>query len=92
VLAYRYAPSLPSSGMHKDKPPGIFDFAERSIWHLIGLGVGVGFLLGIFTYVAISIWQVDNSEGTRPRDKDGLESATAKLREPTPPAPPEVQY
>jgi hypothetical protein len=78
--------------MHKDKPLGIFDFAERSIWHLISLGAGVGFLLGIFAYVAISVWRVDNSEGARPRDKDGLESATAALRKPSPPAAPEVQY
>jgi hypothetical protein len=76
--------------MHKDKPPGIFDFAERSLGHMIGVCFGAGFILSIFVYVGLSLWRVDSAKGGAPRDGDSLENSTARSRKPTPAPPPEA--
>ncbi|HSP45049.1 MAG TPA: hypothetical protein VLO30_03575 [Chthoniobacterales bacterium] len=66
--------------MHKDKPPGIFDFAERSLGHMIGVCFGAGFILSIFVYVGFSLWRADSGKGGAPRDGDTLENSTARSR------------
>jgi hypothetical protein len=79
--------------MHKDKPPGIFDFAERSIGHLVGICFGAGFLLSIFVHVGMSVWRDNAKEETGLRDQAELESATAGVRKATPPpTAPAVKY
>ena len=79
--------------MHKDKPPGIFDFAERSVGHMIGVCFGAGFVVSVLVYVGMSIWRVDSVKETAARDGDSLETTTARTRKPTPaPADAAVRY
>lgn len=37
--------------MHKDKPPGIFDLADRSLGYVVGFGLVTGFLLSIIGWI-----------------------------------------
>jgi hypothetical protein len=59
--------------MHKDKPPGIFDFAERSIRHLIGFWLITGFILSILVQGGLLLWRADRKEPS------GADSATEAL-------------
>ncbi|PZR75152.1 MAG: hypothetical protein DLM73_06070 [Chthoniobacterales bacterium] len=77
--------------MHKDKPPGMFDFAERSIRYLIGFWLAAGFLLSLVVHVGMLVWRVDSRRG--PERAETLESKTAPMRKPTsPPTAPDVRY
>ncbi|MDQ6809412.1 MAG: hypothetical protein M3Z64_08310 [Verrucomicrobiota bacterium] len=38
--------------MHKDKPPGPFDIANRSAGYVIWLGLGTGFALSILVHLS----------------------------------------
>lgn len=40
-------------GMHKDKPPGIFDISERSMRYAAGFCFVVGFLISVVVRLAI---------------------------------------
>jgi hypothetical protein len=77
--------------MHKDKPPGVFDFAQRSVRYLVGFWLTTGFVLSLFTRVGVLVWHLE-AGGTH-NSEDTLETATAPVRKPTaPPADPTVRY
>jgi hypothetical protein len=76
--------------MHKDKPPGIFDFAQRSIRYLIGFWLAAGLLLSFFVHVGLLVWRVDTEKG--PKLENGLETKTAPVTKPTSPPGPVVRY
>lgn len=40
------------ASMHKDKPPGPFDIANRSAGYVIWLGLGTGFALSILVHLS----------------------------------------
>ena len=79
--------------MHKDKPPGLFDFAERSIRYLIGFWFIAGLSLSILVRTGILIRRDD--KGSAQRNPDALE-AEAMARKPatatTPPPTDAVRY
>jgi len=78
--------------MHKDKPPGIFAFGERSIRYLVGFWLTTGFLLSLVVHVSMLVWRVDAGRGG-PHPEDTLETATAPVRKATaPPVAPSVRY
>jgi hypothetical protein len=83
--------------MHKDKPPGPFDFAERSIRYLVGFWLTTGFVLSILVHTGMLVWRADAKRpGSKP-DPAALEAATAARRaadsKTSPPeAPAAVQY
>ena len=67
--------------MHRDPPPGIFDFARRSLSYTIGLGLLTGFLLSIFVYGAVLIWRADRGVADTPKASAGtIEAATMAVR------------
>lgn len=41
--------------MHKDKPPGLFDFASHGVMHAVWVGLGCGFGLALLARVAVMI-------------------------------------
>lgn len=70
--------------MHKDKPPGIFDFAERSIKHLIGFWLISGFILSVLVHFGLLLWRVDKKEPVAPDPfSEALETKTAVQRSPS---------
>jgi hypothetical protein len=79
--------------MHKDKPPGLFDFAERSIRYLIGFWFIAGLSLSILVRTGILIRR--DNKGDLKRNPDALE-AEAMARRPgtvtTPPPTDSVRY
>ncbi len=78
--------------MHKDTPPGIFDFAERSVRYLIGFWFVAGILLSVFVRVGLLVTRVDAGNGP-PNPENTLEKATEPVRKPTaPPSDPAVRY
>jgi hypothetical protein len=81
--------------MHKDKPPGLFDFAERSIRYLVGFWLTTGLALSILVHTGILVWR-DSAKGPGfKQNADALE-AKAIARKPatatTPPASAAVRY
>jgi hypothetical protein len=79
--------------MHKDKPPGLFDFAERSIRYLVGFWFVAGLSLSILVRTGILIRRDDKAEAKR--NPEALEAATL-ARKPasatTPPPTEAVRY
>ena len=74
--------------MHKDKPPGIFDFAERSIRHLIGFWLIAGFLLSILVHFGLLLWRADAKGPSEiNRDSGALEAKTDARRSPAASSP-----
>jgi hypothetical protein len=45
--------TLHNGGMHKDKPPGIFDLGDRSMRYAAGFCFVVGFLVSVLVRVGI---------------------------------------
>ena len=80
--------------MHKDKPPGLFDFAERGVRYLAGFWFTTGLVLSILVRTAMLIMG-DNSSDSNSRSPDRLE-AEAQARKPatapTEAPPPSVRY
>ena len=67
--------------MHKDKPPGIFDFAERSLRHATGMGLMAGFVLSILVHVGILLWRAGPvSFGSISAQAEAAETAVAGTR------------
>ena len=67
--------------VHKDRPPGIFDFAERSLRHTTGMGLVAGFILSILVHVGILIWHAGAvSFGPTSAEAEAAESAVATTR------------
>ena len=82
--------------MHKDKPPGPFDFAERSIRYLVGFWLLAGLVLSMLVHTGMLIWREDATGPSKP-DPAKLEAATAARRAaagkvPPPDPPPAVKY
>ena len=76
--------------MHKDKPPGLFDFAERSIRYLVGFWFTAGLILSLLVHTGILIRRADAQGGDYKRNPDLLE-AEANARKPaTTTVPPPV--
>jgi hypothetical protein len=74
--------------MHKDSPPGAFDFERRSLRYTISLGLFTGFILSIFVYGAVVIWRADRGAVETPKASAGaIEAATAAARRRAPPTP-----
>ncbi|MEY2563125.1 MAG: hypothetical protein QOH88_1318 [Verrucomicrobiota bacterium] len=66
--------------MHKDKPPGLFDFAERGVRYLAGFWFVTGLVLSMLVRTAILIMG-DTSSDANSRSPDRLE-AEAQERKP----------
>jgi hypothetical protein len=65
--------------MHKDKPPGLFDFAERSIRYLVGFWFATGLVLSLLVHTAILVRRADAKGPAFKRNPDLLEAeATAR--------------
>ncbi|MEP6809166.1 MAG: hypothetical protein ABI992_02905 [Chthoniobacterales bacterium] len=84
----------PSFLVHKDKPPGFFNFPARSAKHAIWMGLATGVFLSFVAHVVLVIKQADPDGSRR-----GMEAATGMLtahhKEPdkaTPPPPSNVKY
>jgi hypothetical protein len=81
--------------MHKDKPPGLFDFAERSIRYLVGFWLTTGLGLSILVHTGILVWR-DNAKGPGPKPNPEALEAKATARKPatatTPPPSAAVRY
>ena len=61
--------------MHKDRPPGPLDFAERSIRYLVGFWLMTGLALSVLVHTGILISR-DNAKGPGPkRNPEALEAA-----------------
>ncbi len=80
--------------MHKDKPPGLFDFAERGVRYLAGFWFITGLVLSMLARTAMLVMG-DNSSEAKSRSPDRLE-AEAQARKPatapTEAPPPSVRY
>ena len=83
--------------MHKDKPPGIFDFPHRSVGHGVGLGLAFGVLLSFLVHTSLLIMRADPAGAERPLA--GAEAAQRVMAQhkkpstnPAPAAPPAVNY
>lgn len=73
--------------MHKDKPPGIFDFADRPVRYAVSFGLATGFVLSIFGYGGLSLWRADSGSTEAPREgADAFVQEAARIagRVPTP--------
>jgi hypothetical protein len=83
--------------MHKDKPPGLFDFAERGVRYLVGFWFTTGLVLSILVRTAILVMG-DNASNATTQSADRLEAeavARRAARDPNkaqPPAPEAVRY
>lgn len=75
--------------MHKDKPPGLFDFAERSIRYLIGFWFVAGLSLSILVRTGILIRRDDKRDASR--NPDRLEAEAMARRPATASTPPQVE-
>jgi hypothetical protein len=83
--------------MHKDKPPGLFDFAERGVRYLVGFWFTTGLVLSILVRTTILVMG-DNAPSSTTQSADRLEADAAArraARDPNktqPPAPDAVRY
>jgi hypothetical protein len=83
--------------MHKDRPPGLFDFAERSVRYMIGFWFVVGIFLSILVQTGVLVWRSDFSGPRVKPNQDALEAATAAQRAaagktPPPDPPAAIRY
>lgn len=64
--------------MHKDKPPGIFEFTARPVRHAVAVGLATGVVASILTYIGTTLWGADASARSRPATgPESLEEAAA---------------
>ncbi len=86
---------LSSFGVHKDKRPGVFDFAERSIRYLVGFWFTAGLALSILVHTGMLVWRADDKGPGAKRNPEALEAKTT-ARKPasatTPPPSAAVRY
>ena len=75
--------------MHKDKPPGLFDFAERSVRYLICFWFVVGLSLSILVRTGILIRRDDT--GNASRNPDLLEAQALARKPATASTPPQTE-
>jgi hypothetical protein len=75
--------------MHKDRPPGLFDFAERSIRYLVGFWFTTGLILSILVHTGMLVWRAD-AKGSGKQDSDSLEIKAASHKPASATTPPPV--
>ncbi len=63
--------------MHKDKPPGLFEFTARPPAHAVTFGLATGAVLSILAYIGMSLWGADSAARGQPRTRETLEEATS---------------
>jgi len=63
--------------MHKDKPPGLFEFAARPTAHAVTFGLATGAVLSILAYIGMSLWGADSAARRRPPPRETLEEVTS---------------
>ncbi|MEY2501589.1 MAG: hypothetical protein QOI07_1923 [Verrucomicrobiota bacterium] len=51
-------------GMHKDKPPGIFDLTERSMRYAAGFCFAVGFVVSVIVRIGVVLAREHFSQNT----------------------------
>jgi hypothetical protein len=83
--------------MHRDKPPGLFDFAARSIRYLIGFSFTTGLVLSLLVHIGMLVWRANAKEPDTKPNPEALEAATAAQRaaagkSPPPDPPAAVRY
>ncbi|MEY2558667.1 MAG: hypothetical protein QOE34_2092 [Verrucomicrobiota bacterium] len=70
--------------MHRDKPPGLFDFADQPIRHLVGFWLTTGFILSILVHIGMLVWRSDVKAS--PRVDDGLDAVEKAAVDQRPPS------
>lgn len=79
--------------MHKDKPPGLFDFAERSIRYLVGFWFTAGLILSVIVHTGMLVWRADAKVLKQsPETLEVKASAHKPASATNPPAPDAVKY
>ena len=83
--------------MHKDRPPGLLDFAARSTRYLIGFWFISGLLLSALVHTGFMISHADSNLPQAKPSQDALEAAAAAQRAkagktPPPDPPAAVKY
>lgn len=76
--------------MHKDKPPGLFDFAERSVRYLVGFWFTTGLVLSLFVHTGMLIRRADAKDPGYKRNPDLLEAESIARKPATATTPPET--
>jgi hypothetical protein len=75
--------------MHKDKPPGVFEFSARPVQHAVTLGLATGVVLSILAYVGMTLWGADASaRHAEPAGAESLEQSTSTISRPNTSATP----
>ena len=79
--------------MHKDKPPGLFDLAERSVRYLIGFWFTAGLVLSILVHTTVLVWRADAEPGLK-QNAESLEvkASAHKPASASTPAAPAVKF
>lgn len=79
--------------MHKDKPPGLFDFPAHSAQHAIWVGLATGMVLSFLVHASLVITRPDPEGGRRGTAKRRVMSMPKNPKNPaTTPNPPLVNY
>lgn len=83
--------------MHKDKPPGLFEFTSRPVQHAVAFGLATGVVLSILIYVGMTLWGADASaRHSEPAGAESLEQSTSTIprqnTSPTPGASAAIRY
>jgi hypothetical protein len=83
--------------MHRDLPPGPFDFAARSVRYMVGFWFTAGLVLSLLFHTGILLWRADSNEPHAKPSQDALEAAAAAQRakagkSPPPDPPAAVRY
>ena len=52
--------------VHKDKPPGLFDIADRPARYVVWLGLGTGFALSVLVNLAYLLAKDNATKGKAP--------------------------
>lgn len=61
--------------MHKVRPPGLLEFAQRSVHYVIGFWFVAGLILSVIAHTAILVWR-DVRRPNPERDPTALEATT----------------
>jgi len=81
-------------GVHKERPPGLFDFSERSVQYFIGFWLAAGLVLSVIVHTGLLVWRDFRRESPE-RNPTSLE-ASALSHKPasakTPPPAEAVRY
>jgi len=74
--------------MHKDKPPGLFDFAERSIRYLVGFWFTAGLVLSLLVHTTMLVWWADAKRPGARQNSETLEVKATSHRPASATTPP----